>query len=98
MKMTDETRIKVLTIMNLAMMINNSETCKEVSGEKPTIFVKFYGHVCQIEVCIYENGYADNGEHADYRTYLDNKLKNYNADLDEVITKLMDLCRKWGVF
>ena len=98
MKMTDEARKKVLTIMNLAMFLNSSDTSKDVTGEKPTIITRFYGHVCLFEVEIYENGYADNENYVRYETYLDGELKEYSTDLDKIIDILTELCRKWGAF
>ena len=97
MKITDETRKKVLTIMNLAMLLNSSDTKKAVTGEKPTIMVTFFGHTCYFEVNIYENGYARNETPISYETYLDGSLPEHSTDLDKVINVLAELCEKWGV-
>ena len=97
MKMTGETRKKVLTIMNLAMLLNSSDTKKAVTGEKPTIMVTFFGHTCCFEVNIYENGYVRNETPIGYETYLDGSLPEHSTDLDKVIDVLTELCGKWGI-
>ena len=97
MKITDETRKKVLTIMNLTMLLNSSDTTKAVTGEKPTIMVNFFGHTCYFEVNIYENGYARNETPIGYETYLDGSLSERSTDLDKIIDVLTELCGKWGV-
>lgn len=97
MKMTNETRKKVLTIMNLAMLLNSSDTNKAVTGKKPTIMATFLGHTCYFEVNIYENGYARDEPFIYYETYLDGSCPEYSTDLDNVINVLTKLCRKWGV-
>ena len=97
MKITDETRKKVLTIMNLAMLLNSSDTKKAVTGEKPTITVTFFGHTCYFEVNMYENGYARNEKPICYETYLDGSLPEHSTDLDKIIGVLTELCGAWGV-
>ena len=97
MKMTKETREKVLKIMSLAMLLNSSDTKKAVTGEKPTIMVTFWGHTCYFEVNIYENGYARNETPISYETYLDGSLPEHSTDLDKVINVLTELCGKWGI-
>lgn len=97
MKMTKETRKKVLKIMSLAMLLNSSDTKKAVTGEKPTIMVTFFGHTCCFEVNIYENGYVRNETPIGYETYLDGSLPEHSTDLDKVIDVLTELCGKWGI-
>lgn len=97
MKMTDETRKKVLTIMNLTMLLNSSDTTKAVTGEKPTIMVAFSGHTCHLAIDIYENGYASDEASICYEAYLDGHLPEYSTDLDKIIGVLAELCEKWGV-
>ena len=53
---------KIKRIIALALQLNPSRTQQEVTGSKPTVFVDFYGHVGQVEVRVYKNGwkpYAD---------------------------------------
>lgn len=57
---------------------------------KHTVFVYFYGHVDQIEIYIYLNGWiADEDEDIYLKTYLDKK--NANIELQEILEKLEKL-------
>ncbi len=58
-KITESVRKKVLEIMELAMLINDSPTEQELTGNKPTIFVEFSGHIATMDVHIAPNGWFD---------------------------------------
>lgn len=51
--MTEKVKSKVLEIMALALEFNGKPTKQECTGNKPTIFVDFAGHVCELDVGIY---------------------------------------------
>ena len=51
--MTEKVKSKVLEIMALALEFNCKPTKQECTGNKPTIFVDFAGHVCELDVGIY---------------------------------------------
>lgn len=62
-KITESVRKKVLEIMELAMLINDSPTKQRLTGEKPTVFIEFSGHCCSLDVKIYPKGWkADSDE------------------------------------
>lgn len=48
---------KVLKIMQLALEINDTPTKQETTGDKPTVFVDFSGHVCTLSVQIHSHGW-----------------------------------------
>ena len=52
-----ETREIVKQIFNLALAINPNETRQGKTGKKPTVFVKFSGHVAAVDVAIHLNGW-----------------------------------------
>lgn len=94
MKTTMSKRTKALKILNLAMLLNNTETKREITGDKPTVFVNFSGHINYFECQIYSNGWYPN---ADYEFNYEIRLENdFNNELDECINKLEELCREWG--
>ena len=97
--MTEETRKKVLTIMNLVTLLNSSETDQDTTGSKPTIIAKFFGNLCLLELCIYENGFDIRFKEKPvaYNFYLEDSFKDCGNDLDMAIDKLTELCGKWGV-
>ena len=67
-------------IFNRAMEINSTPTCREETGDKPTIFVHFSGHVCTVEVQIIYGGW-ETGLESDGRV-------NYTIYLAEEFYKL----------
>ena len=83
-----ETREIVKQIFELALAINPNDTKKGTTGKKPTVIVKFSGHVAAVDVEIYLNGW-DSGACAEdeslnvirYTIYLDDE--NFTARVDE---------------
>lgn len=57
-KITESVRKKVLKIMELAMLINDSPTRQELTGNKPTVFIAFSGHCCFLTVYVYPEGWT----------------------------------------
>lgn len=83
-----ETREIVKQIFNLALAINPNDTKQGKTGKKPTVFVRFSGHVAAVDVEIYLNGW-DSGACAEdeslnvirYTIYLDDE--DFIARVDE---------------
>ena len=97
--MTGETIKKVCEIMRLATIINPGATCREKTGDKPTVFVEFSGHCCLLTVSVNENGWdADINCEPDirWRLYLD-YFEEDAEKLDEVMAYLKKLAEKLGV-
>ena len=73
----EEARKIVKQIFNLALAINSNCTLKETTGEKPTVFVNFSGHIAGVEVNIHPTGWDDGAYEEDdapvirYTIYLD---------------------------
>lgn len=84
-----ETREIVKQIFALALAINPNETGQDKTGNKPTVFVRFSGHVAGVEVEVYPNGWDSGfgwaGEDDDivirYTIYLDDEY--FTATIDE---------------
>ena len=84
-----ETREIVMQIFDLALAINQNETRQDKTGNKPTVFVRFSGHVAGVEVEAYPNGWDSGfgwvGEDDDigirYTIYLDDEF--FTAWVDE---------------
>ena len=76
----NEAREIVKQIFNLALAVNPNDTTQDKTGNKPTVFVKFSGHVAAVDVEIYLNGW-DSGACAEdesldvirYTIYLDDE-------------------------
>lgn len=76
----EEARKIVKQIFNLALAINPNVTKQDTTGKKPTVFVRFSGHVAAVDVEIYLNGW-DSGACAEdeslnvirYTIYLDDE-------------------------
>lgn len=103
--MTNEIKQRVLEIMELAVNFNSSETRQEITGNKPTFFVEFYGHICSIEVRVNIKGYcaespniylAGKGAANRYEvTILDSAEKQTLQDLDTVLAEMRCIINKW---
>ena len=57
-----EAREIVKQIFDLALEINPNDTAQDKTGEKPTVFVNFSGHVTGIDVRIYRNGWISSDD------------------------------------
>lgn len=74
-----ETREIVKQIFNLALAVNPNVTKQATTGKKPTVFVKFSGHVAAVDVDIYLNGWDSGAFDKDeplvkrYTIYLDDE-------------------------
>ena len=54
----NEAREIVKQIFSLALAINANKTKQSITGNKPTVFVNFSGHVAGVDVSIYRNGWG----------------------------------------
>lgn len=89
-KITESVRKKVLEIMELAMLINDSPTEQELTGNKPTIFVEFSGHIATMDVHIAPNGWFDDitTDETEFYNFCLTENENIEAELDGFIEKL----------
>ena len=82
-----EAREIVNQIFALALAINPNDTRQGKTGNKPTVFVRFSGHVAAVDVDIYPNGWDSGACDEDeplamrYTIYLDDE--NFIARVDE---------------
>ena len=83
---------KVLEIMAVALEFNGKPTKQELTGNKPTIFVDFAGHVCELDVGIYMDGWSSSANKDVKQMYLDSpsvakELETTLTDLKTIIAK-----------
>lgn len=79
-----ETRGIVKQIFDLGLAINSNCTQRETTGEKPTVFVSFSGHIAGVHVEIYCKGW-------DSEVDDDSLVLSYMVYLgDEMFTTLVD--------
>lgn len=93
-------------IIKYAYLINNTATDKAITGDKPTIFVDFIGHLCQLDVRIYINGwYSIDTSTKDFEDEYDKNVEQYSAYLtkeeDNVIlgkalNRLKEIYKEWS--
>lgn len=94
---------KAQRILELAMKINNTPTERELTGDKPTVFVWFSGHVNMLDVEIYQKGWDKNTQSdCSYRFDLSNANSDdertrrvLNKRMDNCITQLKDIWCKY---
>ena len=76
----------VKQIFHLALAINPNDTRQDTTGKKPTVFVRFSGHVASVDVEIYPNGWDDGAYEEEplvirYTIWLDDE--NFTVLVDE---------------
>lgn len=84
---------QVQQIMSLAMQLNPTKTERKITGNKPTVFVRFAGHTCGLYVEIIKKGWQfENNTMYETTFYLN---ENPYEELDEMIDLLEKLCAQW---
>ena len=93
--MNESIKNKVLEIMALAVEFNNTETTTELTDDKPTFFVDFSGHICELEVHIHPEGWSR--DKIDKVKYLETYLDKYNAEenLDNILNEMKNTISDW---
>lgn len=93
--MNESIKNKVLEIMALAVEFNNTETKTELTDDKPTFFVNFSGHTCEIEVDIHPEGWSS--DKMNKVRYLEAYLDKYNTEenLDNILIKMKNTISDW---
>lgn len=90
----EEYRAKLLRVFELAMQINPTETERSITENKPTVFLRFSGHVSRMNLQIHGEGwdyYDKPSSEFDFITY------DYeNPYIGDVIDMLEYLYDKWG--
>lgn len=95
---TREIRNLILRVMDLALKINSKPTEQEITGNRPTVFVEFFGHTLSIYVRIYPNGWTDDtdGKKCEcYDCYPQSGWDNLDT-LYNVVERLEELYQEWG--
>jgi hypothetical protein len=83
---------KAQRILELAMKINNMPTKRKTTGDKPTVFVCFSGHINVLEVEVYMNGwYEEARSDCIYRFDLSN-ASSTDERMRRMLNKRMDNC------
>lgn len=109
--MNEERRQKISRIFDLALKLNETPTEQEITGEKPTIFVRFSGHIAACNLYIHSNGYASGVsvvEQFDIPLCRDWQIDPYctgdvklRVSVDELVNEALkrieEICLQWGV-
>lgn len=77
-------------IADLMYKINSVPTLQENTGNLPTVFFEFSGHVCQIVIRIHFNGWVENGDW-DYEKRINLDRSSAAEELTNVITVLFNV-------
>lgn len=95
--MTDKIKSKVLEIVELAMLLNPTRTQRGVTGDKPTVFVGFSGHCCDLDVQIHLNGWDWREPYCREDIYknIDFSDEKQEKKIDEAIDILQKLYNEW---
>lgn len=93
--MNENIKSKIMKIIALAIEFNDTRTQKCYTGNKPTVWVNFSGHTCQLDVNISHEGW-DKFAEAEPRMciYLDDN-KNAEVELDAAFETLKKLIMDW---
>ena len=76
-KIEKRRRQQICKVLDLCLQINGlQKSKKECTGNHPTAFFKFYGHVALVEVDVHEHGWDPEWDsHKEYRAYIDQPKK-----------------------
>lgn len=89
---------KMLRVLDLVLTLNPEETDREITGEKPTVFVNFSGHVGLFETHIHSQGWGDTPyDNPDYswKFYLTENPEIIENRLDRIIEILGSYVERW---
>ena len=88
-------RKKIHDVLDMILEINGTHSRSlEKTGDKPTAFFYFYGHVASVDVKVYTDGWGNEKHPAFYSCgYLDSynsgcKMEKMQKELEEVMEKL----------
>lgn len=95
--MNENIKSKVLKILSLALDFNNTRTACSLTGGKPTVFVAFAGHTCQLDVQVNHHGWdCDFEPETNVCIYLDESRSSTAAqELDAALETLEKLITDW---
>lgn len=82
--------IMINQIADLMYKINSAPTEQESTGNLPTVFFEFSGHVCQVEIHIYYNGWIENGDW-DYEKRINLDRSSAAEELANIISVLFNV-------
>ena len=92
--MNENIKNKVLEIMALAVDFNSTQTKKILTKDKPTIFVEFCGHTCQLDVSVCPTGWDGDCIKKDkYSVYLDED--GAEIRLDKMLAAMKKAISDW---
>ena len=74
-------------MISLCYEINSEKTLCEETGDLPTVFLNFSGHVCDVDLQIHENGW-ENESYPEYQRNCYLTDENAVIELDEMIAEL----------
>lgn len=83
---------RLVEITELFWKLNPTETNLETNPGCPTVFLDFYGHICNLTVRIYDNGWGTDSK-CSYQKSINLDSTTAVAELDEVIER-MNVCLK----
>lgn len=93
---------KALEAMRLCFILNGEDTKQELTGNKPTVSVEFFGANSALNLTLFPNGYSSSWTTKEYMSnslqenvYLDDP-EGAELILDKWIEELKDLCAQWG--
>ena len=93
--MNENIKSKALKILSLALDFNSTRTKCSLTGGKPTVFVAFAGHTCQLDVQVNHHGWDGDFEpETDICIYLDEN-STAEQELDATLETLEKLIIDW---
>lgn len=92
--MNPEIKSRVEKIMGLAYELNPTETWRETTDLKPTVFVRFVAHVGKLEVRIFKKGWFPDAD-PDIENEINLKPESAIKRLDETISVIEQIKKQW---
>lgn len=83
---------KVMELIQLAIGINGmSDRIQESTGNLPTIFINYSGHVSLLEFRVFRLGYVYKGKAETVDMYINTPIDKFNLEYDAIKAWLMEI-------
>lgn len=98
--MIDRFEKKIIKALELGLKLNPMSTMRRYTGDKPTVFLNFYGHIAAFHVDICLEGWDEKPPYLtakkQWEIYFDrDSEQQIDSQLDDIITTLDELLKRW---
>lgn len=98
--MIDRFEKKIIKVLELGLKLNPMSTMRKHTGDKPTVFLTFYGHIAALHVNICLKGWDEKPPYITAEkqwaiSFDRDSEQQIDSQLDDIITTLEELLKRW---